>query len=126
MALGFDTYEDNREFEKKGLTGDVRRYTTAKMEFPCFILCSSEEHPIQMHSIDALRRMFPTSKVYDETIANSLIHIYFNQGDRTAKLGCIQPGQVKTFLRLFDGCDLDCFLNSEKQLTGMYMYILSN
>lgn len=126
MALGYDVYEDKREFEQKGLTGNVRRYTTTKMYFPCFILCSSNEKPVPLHSIETLRRMFPTSKIYDEVVANSLIHIYFNQGEKTAKLGCIQPNQVKTFLRLFDGCDIDCFLNKDKQLTGMYMYVLSN
>lgn len=126
MSLGYEVYEDERDFEQKGLTGNVRRYSTTKMIFPCFILCSEENNPVPLHSIETLRRMFSTSKIYDESIANSLIHIYFNQGNQTAKLGSIQPSQVKTFLRLFDGCNIDCYLNKDEQLTGMYMYVLSN
>lgn len=126
MALGYEVYEDKRDFEQKGLTGDVRRYTTTKMVFPCFILCHTEEKPVPLHSVETLKRMFPTSKVYDETIANSLIHIYFNQGETLVKLGCIQPNQVKTFLRLFENCEVDCFMEQDKKLEGMYMYVLSN
>lgn len=126
MALGYEVYEDERDFEQKGLTGDVRRYTTTKMSFPCFIICSTEDKPVQLHSMETLKRMFPTSKLYDETIANSLIHIYFNQGSQTVKMGSIQPNQVKTFLRLFDGYEVDCYLERDKQLEGMYMYVLSN
>lgn len=125
MALGYEVYEDKREFEQKGLTGDVRRYTTTKMSFPCFILCSSDCNTVPSHSIEVLHKMFPTSKIYDETLTDSMIYIYFNHEDTTVKMGAIQPGQVKTFLRLFEGCDIDCYLNADKKLEGMYMYVLA-
>ena len=126
MVLGYEVYEDERDFEQKGLTGNVSRYTLTKMSYPCYILCSSDEKPIQLHSIEVLKKMLPTSEIYDESIANSLISIYFNQGGRTAKVGCIQPSQVKTFLKLFEDCDVDCFLDKDTQLKGMYMYVLSD
>lgn len=125
MSLGYETYEDDRKFEQKGLTGDVRRYTTTKMEFPCYVVCNTEEKPVKLHSIETLRKMFPNAKSYDESIANSLIHIYFNQGNQTAKLGVIQPNQVKTFLKLFENCEVDGYLNADKKLEGMYLYILA-
>lgn len=125
MSLGYETYEDNRDFEQKGLTGNVRRYTTTKMDFPCYIICASEEHPVKMHSIETLKQMFPNMKVYDETIANSLIQIYFNKDDKTIKLGAIQPSQVKTFLKLFEACDVDGFIDKDTKLTDMYLYVLA-
>lgn len=125
MALGYETYEDDRDFKQEGLTGNVRRYTTTKMDFPCYILCSSDENPIKLHSIETLKQMFPNMKVYDETIANSLIQIYFNKDDKTVKLGAIQPSQVKTFLKLFDGCDIDGFLDKDTKLENMYLYVLA-
>lgn len=125
MSLGYEVYEDKRDFNQKGLTGNVRRYTTAKMEFPCYILCASPEKPIKKHSIDTLRMMFPNNKIYDESVADSLIHIYFNQGTQTAKLGSIQSNQVKTFLKLFEDCDIDGYLSQEQKLEGMYLFVLA-
>ena len=126
MALGYAVYDDkNRSFEQKGLTGEVRRYTTTNMEFPCLIICSTPDKPVRMHSLEALKIMFPKSQMYDEEVANSMIHIYFNQGEKTAKLGLIQPNQVKTFLRLFADNNVDGYLSQEKKLEGMYLYILS-
>lgn len=125
MALGYDVYEDDRSFEQKGLTGQVRRYTTTNMNFPCFIICNSDEKPVKAHSINTLKKMFPSLKTYDESVANSLIHIYFNQADKTAKLGVIFPSQVKTFLRLFEYCDVDGYMNSDTKLDGMYRYVLA-
>lgn len=127
MALGYAPYDDSkRSFEQEGLTGQVRRYTTTSMEFPCLIICSTPEKPVRRHSLDALRMMFPKSRMYDEDVANSMIHIYFNQGEQTAKLGLIQSNQVKTFLRLFANNDIDGYLEADKKLDGMYLYILSD
>ena len=125
MSLGYNTYEDDRRFEQKGLTGEVRRYTTTKMSFHCYVICSTEEKVVKLHSIETLKKMFPNSKVYDESIADSLIHIYFNQGNQTAKLGVIQPNQVKTFLKLFESCEVDGYLSQDEKLEGMYLYILA-
>jgi hypothetical protein len=125
LSLGYDVYNDDRDFEQKGLTGSVRRYTTSSMQFPCYILINSEEKPIKSYSIETLRQMFPISKVYDESLANSLIHIYFNQGDKTVRIGAIQGSQVKTFLKLFENNDIDGYISENQKLEGMYLYVLS-
>lgn len=127
MALGYDVYDNKeRSFDQTGLTGEVRRYVTASMEYPCLIICSTPEKPVRRHRLETLRMMFPKSQLYDDEVANSMIHVYFNQGDKTARLGIIQPNQVKTFLRLFSDNDIDCFLTPDKKLEGMYIYTLSD
>ena len=78
MSLGYETFEDNRSFEQKGLTGDVQRFTTTKMEYPCYILNSTEDNPIKMFKMQTLTRMYASSKIYDEALSNNLIHIYFS------------------------------------------------
>lgn len=125
MSLGYETYEDNRDFEQAGLTGEVRRYTTTKMEYPCYILCSTERNPIKLHSVATLKKMFPSLKVYDESVADSLIHVYFNQGSQTAKLGMIMPNQVKTFLKLFEGYCIEGYIDKDTPLKDMYLYVLA-
>ena len=69
--------------------------------------------------------MFPKSKMYDSEMAGQMIHIYFNQENKTAKLGLIQPTQVKTFLRLFADNEVDGYLTKDQKLEGMYLYILA-
>jgi hypothetical protein len=126
LSLGYDVYEDNRDFEQKGLTGDVRRYTTSSMKFPCYVLVNSEEKPVKSYSIDTLRQMFPALKQYDETLTDSMIHIYFNQDDKTVRLGAILGSQVKTFLKLFENNDIDGYISKDEKLEGMYLYVLSD
>ena len=126
MPLGYDVYDDKqRSFDQNGLTGEVQRYTTTSMAYPCLIICSTPEKPVKMHSLETLRMMFPKSRLYDEEVANSMINVYFSQGGKTAKLGLIQPNQVKTFLRLFDNNIVEGWLTEAKKLDGMYLYILS-
>lgn len=126
MSLGYEAYKDDRSFEQKGLTGEVRRYTTTNMEFPCLIICSTEEKPIRRHSLETLHMMFPKAQLYNEELAKSMIHIYFSQGDKVAKLGLIQPNQVKSFLRLFADNEVDGYLSQDNKLEGMYLYVLAD
>lgn len=126
MALGYDVYDDSsRSFDQKGLTGDVKRYTTASMSFPCLIVLSTPEKPVKRHNLETLHMMLPKSKLYDEEAAKSMINVYFNQGGKTAKLGVIQPKQVKTVLQLFKDNDVDGYLSRDEKLEGMYLYVLS-
>lgn len=125
MALGYEVYDSKRSFEQAGLTGEVKRYTTASMEFPCLIINSTPEKPVRRHSLETLKKMFPKSQLFDEDVANSMIHVYFSQSGKTARLGLIQPNQVKVFMRLFADNDVDGFLTEDKKLDGMYIYILS-
>ena len=124
--LGYDTFEDDRTFIQDGITGEVRRYTTANMQFPCFVILNNDAKPVKSHSIDTLQRMFPVSKVYTGDDMSEIINIYFNQDDKTVRLGSINQTQVKTFLRLFENNDIDGYIDENTKLNGMYLYVLSN
>lgn len=126
MALGFDVYEDTRDFQKKGITDEIRRYVTDKMGFPCFIIVASEEKPVEMYKVSVLRKTFSSiAATLDEESIGRDINIYFSQGDRTAMLGKIQPRQVKSFLKLFEYNEVHGYLDKDTPLEGQYMYVLS-
>lgn len=125
MSLGYDVYEDKRSFEEKGITGNVKRYTTTKMDFPCYVIVSSEDNPVEEFKISVLQKMFETVKVYDEEEAKRAIFLYFSDGVRTVKLGRIKPSQVKSFLKLFDANNVDGYYSRDKELVGDYRYVLA-
>lgn len=127
MSLGYETYEDNREFEQEGLTGTVRKYITEDMIFPCYIVEMTDEHIIEKYKISVLQKMFNTVDTYDEEDAKLVISVYINGGGRTIRLGQITPKQVKPFLRLFDK-DIDYihgFFDADTELNKDYLYVLS-
>ena len=125
MSLGYDVYEDNREFEQKGLTGEVKRYTTGKLDYPCYIIYSEDDNQVEMYKIQVLRQMFSTSKTYVESDAKSMINLYFSQGSKMAKLGIIQPKQVKSFLKLFESNIVEGYYDADTVLKDDYLYVLA-
>lgn len=125
MALGYETYEDDRDFEQDGLTGEVKRYAIESMNFPCYIINCDDEHTVEAFKIKVLRNMFSAVKAYNEEEAKLAISLYFHQGDKTAKLGQIYPKQVKSFLKLFESNFIEGFLSADKKLEGDYLYILA-
>ena len=125
MSLGFDTYEDNRSFEQKGLTGEVKRYSTGKLEYPNIIIVATEEKPVEMYKFKVLHEMFGALKSYNEDEANLKIHMYFKQGSQLAKVGIIQPKQVKSVMKLFDSNLVEGFFDADTELIGDYIYVLS-
>lgn len=125
MALGYDTYEADRSFDKQGITGQVQRYSREAMHFPCYIIRSENDNKVGMHKIKVLKNMFETSITYSTDVDDS-IHIYFCQDNKVVKIGKIYPKQVKAFLRLFEDNYVDCFLDKDKELIGDYRYVLSD
>lgn len=125
MSLGYDTYEDNRSFEQDGLTGEVKRYATEGMNFPCYIINCDSEHTVEAFKIKVLKNMFSAIRAYDEEEAKLAISLYFHQGDKTAKLGQIYPKQVKSFLKLFESNFVEGYLSENKKLEGEYLYVLA-
>lgn len=123
MSLGFETYEDNRNFEKSGLTGVVKRYTTESIEYPCFIITLSDS--IAKYKLDVLRRMFAMSGSFNENLTNLSIGIYFDSGDNLIKFGKIYPAQVKSFLKLFETEKIIGFYSKDKVLENEYLYVLA-
>ncbi len=127
MSLGYDTYEDNRNFEQEGLTGTVRKYITEDMQFPCYILRMVEDKPIEKYKIAVLQKMFQTVETYDEEEAALIISIYISDDKRTLRLGQITPKQVKPFLRLFEK-DLEQvigYFDKNTELKDDLLYVLS-
>lgn len=127
MSLGYETYEDNRDFQQEGLTGTVRKYITEDMQFPCYIVHVTTGHIVEKYKIEVLQKMFKTVDTYDEEEAKLVISIYIRTDEKTLRLGQITPKQVKPFLRLFDK-DTDQitgYFDENTELTGEYLYVLS-
>lgn len=122
MSLEIDVYEDNREFNQEKVT----RYSTAKMEFPCYIIISTDEKPIKAYTLQILKQMFSSTSTFDEDVSKLLINLYFCQGEKTVKFGTIQPSQVKSFLKLFQDNEIEGFYDEKTKLTGELLYVLSD
>lgn len=126
MELGYEVFEEERDFTQSGITGEVKRYTTTSMAFPCYIIHSDEDHTIKKFKINVLRKMFSTGVGVDADSGEDLgIHIYFSQGGQTARLGKIYPKQVKSFLQLFSGDVVSGYLDGGTELKGDLLYVLS-
>lgn len=125
MSLGYDTYESDRSFDKCGITGQVQRYSRESMNYPCYIVRSEDDNKVGMHQITVLKNMFDTTVKYDNTTEDDSIYIYFYQKGKVVRIGKLFPRQVKAFLRLFKGNYVDCFLDKDTELTGDYLYVLS-
>ena len=125
MSLGYDTFDSERTFEKQGITGQVQRYSREAMNYPCYIIRSEDDNKVGMHQITVLKNMFETTVTYDKNVEDNSIYIYFSQGGKVARIGKIFPRQVKAFLRLFNDNYVDCFLDKDTELTGDYLYVLS-
>ena len=123
--LGYDTYEDDRSFEKKGLTGSVSRYAVDKMLYPCIILINTKDTPIPVFKIETLKQMFTTSQGYDES--EFTIHLYFfdDISNTNVKIGQIMPKQVKSCLSLFENNQIEGYYDEETKLTDGYLYVLA-
>lgn len=126
MALGYETYEDNRDFEQKGLTGNVARYSTENMSFPCYIICATSDNKVDMYKIQVLKKMFINSSNFDEEVMLSAINVYYNQDNQTIRLGKIFPKQVKSFLKLFEGNIIEGYYDKDNKLEEEYLYVLSD
>ena len=64
-------------------------------------------------------------KQYDEEQAFQAINIYYNNGDQTVSVGKIFPQQVKSFLKLFETCQVDGYLDKDTKLEDFYLYVLA-
>ena len=125
MSLGYDVYEDKRDFQQDGLTGEVKRFVTESMQFPCFIIVSEPEHPVEVVRLTVLRNMSAIVDKYNEEEANSMISVYFTMQGKTAYIGKILPRQVKSFLSLFSNNRVDGYYDKDTILDGDMRYTLS-
>ena len=126
MQLGYEIYEDKRDFEQKGLTGEVNKYTTEKMNFPCYVIVSTEENKIPLYKIKVIKQMSSTVSIYDEEEAKMAINIYFTENGKVVSICKLYPRQVKSFLKLFDENIVDGYMDSETKLIGDMLFVLSD
>ena len=128
VELGYETYEDKREFTQEGLTGTVTKYTKDVLTFPCYVINQTEELPIKAFKTNTLMKMFAvSSKVYDEEAAKLKISVYYSQNGRVIRLGQLSPNQVKPFLSLFESeiSAIDCYYDKDTKLTQDMLYVLA-
>lgn len=123
MALGYETYNDERDFEQVGLTGEVSKYAIADMKYPCFIITSK----IPQYKAQVINTMTHSVNVekFDEEILNSRVHIYIIFEDKTYCLGQIFSKQVKSFISLCKDENVYGYLDGKTKLEGMYLYALA-
>lgn len=117
--LGYNVSDDTRDFSH----GEVKRYATSDMKYPCYVICVTPEKPLKSYTIDVLKRMFIKTDKYVEGLEP--IHLYFNDGIKTVGFGIIQPGQVKPFMTLFEQNEVKAFLSEDRELVGDMRYVLS-
>ena len=126
MPIGYDVYESDNNFEKRGITGHVERYVREGMLYPCYIVRSEEDKKVGLHQMTVLKSMFENQGAYMSDDEDNSIYVYYSQGGKLVRVGKIYPKQVKTFLTLFKDNYVDCFLNKDKELVGDYLYVLSS
>ena len=128
VELGYDTYEDKRDFKKEGITGTVTKYTKEKLTYPCYVINQTKELPIQAFKTNTLMKMFAVNtQVLDEEEAKLKIGVYFSQDENIIRLGQLSPKQVKPFLSLFEKeiSAIDCYYDKDTKLTQEMLYVLA-
>ena len=126
MGLGYEVYEDNRDFVQEGLTGEVKRHVSEDMRFPSIIVQMDDEHPVEDYKVQVLRSMLKTATSYDEAFKDTAISVYFYNGEKSARFGQITSHQVRALLQLFASNNLVGYLNKDTILEGHYLFALSD
>jgi len=121
LAIGFDVYDDTRKFESKA----VSKHVSMHMEYPCLVVKNTAEHPIRKYMLEVHKVMNSRPIGFDEASSGLLIHLYINQDSKLLKFGTIQPAQVKSFLRLFDGVETKGYYDETTLLEGDMLYALA-
>lgn len=121
MDLGYEVSEDKRSFESKAIS----RHTNARFEYPCLIVTNTAEAPVRKYMLDVHKKMSVKPVGFDESSLGLLIHLYINQDSKLLKLGTMQPNQVKSFLRLFEGVQISGWYDEDTELVGDMLYALA-
>lgn len=144
MALGYDVYEEERDYTKEGITGEVTRHRREKLQYPCLIVRSTVEKRLGDIHATTLKN-YKISEATETDKETGFIHIYVSlefketqeegelkleevSGDEAPLLsfGAIYGRQVKGFLTLFKEFPVYGYLDIDKKLESEYVYILSN
>ena len=123
MSLGFDVFESDNDYEKEGLTGQVSKYSSVEMNYLCYIVSMQD---IQMCKLLALKGLVATPELLARQEIDTAINIYFQQGEQIAYFGKILPTQAKAFINVFEQDNIKGFISKDKEISGMYLYVLAN
>lgn len=118
--IGYDVEQEERDFEKEGITGTVSRYSTCNLVYPCFIV----RPPFEKYKINVLKAMFQGLDAGSDEDLSLSVALYFEEGGKIASLGKIYQRQVNSFLKLFENNDIIGFYSDGKELKGDYLYAL--
>jgi hypothetical protein len=124
--VGYEIEEKERDYEQKGITGEVSRGAVELCKFPCIILYSTDEQQLPKYKLSVLSAMMKSNEVSKDLTEKNNIHLYLTNGVKTARLGGVSGRQIKSILSLFEGCRMDAYLNKDKKLEGQYIYVLSD
>lgn len=114
--IGYDIEEYDRNYDKQGITGEVTRYSTGSMQYPCYIVHA----PFERYKVTVLKTMFNQSGELEE----GTIGLYFSNGGNLIEMGKLLPRQVNAFLKLFSDNKVECFYDKDKELKGDLLYTL--
>lgn len=118
-----DTFVDKREFVVEGISGNVSKYLKEKVSYPFFLLENTADAPVQLNKLKVLANLFGTGVVSDSKTPP--VSVYYKDGERVVKLGKLSSRQVKSFLRLFTDNKVVGMYDKDTELTGDYLYVLS-
>lgn len=130
MSIGYEVTEDERNFEKDGLTGQVSRFSSQTIQYPCYVIRSTPENPVPEYKAEALKGMLNQIKVDNGTEQYDInkiqnIMIYMDFENNRFGLGSITPSQVKSFLTSFQDNDVVGYFDENTELSGQNLYVLA-
>lgn len=123
--LGYEVSEENRDFDVDGLTGDVRRYITEGISYPCFIIELNENSSISKAQVSVLRKMTEASDSYDISSEIKPIQVYISEGEKLISFTKVLPLQVRALLSLTSNAKVLGYIDKDTILEGDMLYVLA-
>ena len=105
MALGYDVFEDNRDIQQEGITGEVKKFAKGEMQYPCIILTETEDNRLNLFSLQTAKEMFTKPEaIYDESYVDRIVFVYIRLLDgHLISFNSIDSSKVNAFCNLFKG-----------------------
>ena len=123
--LGYEVKEENRDFEVDGLTGNVRRYVSEDITYPCFIIELGSDSTISEAQASVLKKMTEASDSYDVESEMKPIQVYISEGEKLISFTKVFPLQVRAFLSLTSNAKVIGYVDKDTMLEGNMLYVLA-
>lgn len=133
--LGYNVYEnEDRKYEKEGVTGKISRFMVEKAEYPMLCIDFVDKAPSKAKVL-FLSTLFTGSTSFSDKsdIVSNAITVYASMRKDSdivrTRLGRLLPSQVKSFLKVFaegeETFEVTGYLTKDKVLEGKLIYVLS-